>query len=601
MKKKKLALSNDLELPFDSVDGTPGAIWQKYAFLGRTGSGKTYAAKKLAELMLEAGAQIIVIDTVGVWPFLRLGPKPFSLPVLGGLYGDVPLEPTGGAVVADFVVDTGSSAVLDTSQMIDAEQVRFATAFGERFFQRKKSSPSPVHLFLEECQDIVPQNTEGFAGGIQRAVNVFNRIVKVGRNFRIGVSLISQRPQEVNKKALNQTECLFAFQMSGVQERKAIAAWMADKGLDVDLVAELPKLAVGQAHVWSPQWLNVSKKIRISKIRSMDASTMPKAKWGGWKMKLPPVDLPALQSRMAETIERAKAEDPKELRAQIAKLKAELAKKPAATAAPVVVKGIKLGPFEMVVDRRHVEQVVESSEHFEKGLEEFSKTLEMVRRRANGAAAAGRRARATGPAALSKRLAKAPPQPAPVTARVEHEAVKKFLNGKKDSYRPPYGKNPHKTNGASAGSLPKGERAIMIAIAQHPNGVTREQLTVLTGYKRSTRDAYLQRLSTSGHVDASNGMIEATADGRHALGSDYQPLPTGHALLEHWLERLPEGERKILEVAAGEFPEAVSRDWIGECTGYKRSTRDAYLQRLETRKLVKVERDGIRLSEELVG
>lgn len=283
MKNKKLALSNDLQLPLDSIDGAPGAIWQKYAFLGRTGSGKTYAAKKLAELMLEAGAQVIVIDTVGVWAFLRLGPKPFSLPVLGGLYGDVPLEPTGGAVVADFVVDTGSSAVIDTSQMIDAEQVRFATAFGERFFQRKKSSPSPVHLFLEECQDIVPQNTEGFAGGIQRALNVFNRIVKVGRNFKIGVTLISQRPQEVNKKALNQTECLFAFQMSGVQERKAIAAWMADKGLDVDLVATLPKLSVGQAHVWSPQWLNASKQIKISKTRSMDPATARESKSGARK------------------------------------------------------------------------------------------------------------------------------------------------------------------------------------------------------------------------------------------------------------------------------------------------------------------------------
>src|SRR5574337_1753997 len=61
MKKKKLAISDDLQLPIDSINGSPGAIWQKYAFLGRTGSGKTYAAKKLAELMLEAGAQVIVL------------------------------------------------------------------------------------------------------------------------------------------------------------------------------------------------------------------------------------------------------------------------------------------------------------------------------------------------------------------------------------------------------------------------------------------------------------------------------------------------------------------------------------------------------------
>jgi DNA helicase HerA-like ATPase len=91
-------------------------------------------------------------------------------------------------------------------------------------------------------------------------LHAFERLVKLGRNFGIGVSLISQRPQEVNKKALNQTECLFAFQMTGPQERKAIAGWAADKGLDVDLVEALPKLAVGHAHVWSPQWLRCRKR-----------------------------------------------------------------------------------------------------------------------------------------------------------------------------------------------------------------------------------------------------------------------------------------------------------------------------------------------------
>jgi hypothetical protein len=33
-----------------------------------------------------------------------------------------------------------------------------------------------------------------------------------------------------------------------------------------------------------------------------------------------------------------------------------------------------------------------------------------------------------------------------------------------------------------------------MAVAQYPEGVTREQLSVLTGYKRSSRDTYVQRL-----------------------------------------------------------------------------------------------------------
>lgn len=567
MKKKMLAISDDLELPFDSVGSAPGAIWQKYAFLGRTGSGKTYAAKKLAELMLEAGAQIVVIDTVGVWPFLRLGPKPFSLPVLGGLYGDVPLEPTGGVVVADFVVDTGSSAVLDTSQMIDAEQVRFATAFGERFFQRKKAAPSPVHLFLEECQDIVPQNTEGFAGGIQRAVNVFNRIVKVGRNFQIGVSLISQRPQEVNKKALNQTECLFAFQMSGVQERKAIAAWMSDKGLDVDLVATLPKLAVGHAHVWSPQWLNVSKEIRISKICSLDAASMPQPKLGGWRAKLSQVDLPALQSRMAETIERAKADDPKELRKRIVELEKELRTKPVAT--KIEVQRVEV-PVPVDWKRLH-RRVIEELKEAIPGLvvaalvdeEAFHKQVTLKR--------------------PMPRVSDVPP--------VETYGVAKIQFSK-----------PKATNGASNGAIGGGLRRMMIALAQRP-GLTNRQLGVRAGLssRSGTFSTYLSRGRSEGWIVDDGDRRTLTDAGLHALGR-YEPLPEGGDLFRYWLNRLGGGASRMLAALSDNYPSALTNEQLGEAAeiNHRSGTFSTYLSKLRTLELVEG-RGELRLSEELVG
>src|SRR6185312_5032994 len=49
-------------------------------------------------------------------------------------------------------------------------------------------------------------------------------------------------------------------------------------------------------------------------------------------------------------------------------------------------------------------------------------------------------------------------------------------------------------------ALPRGEHAILTAAAQYPDGVSREQLTVLTGYKRSSRDTYLQRLGQAALV-----------------------------------------------------------------------------------------------------
>jgi len=99
-------MSPELSLPIDVVT-------QKLAFIGRTGSGKTYAATKLAELLGEAGAQFIALDPVGKWWSLRLldGGKPSGLdvPVFGGLHGDLPLEPAASTTHCPGCAPSASS------------------------------------------------------------------------------------------------------------------------------------------------------------------------------------------------------------------------------------------------------------------------------------------------------------------------------------------------------------------------------------------------------------------------------------------------------------------------------------------------------------
>jgi DNA helicase HerA-like ATPase len=110
---KTLKLAKDLSLPLD-------AATQTFAFIARKGAGKTYTAGKLVELLLDAGVQVVVLDTVGNWYGLRMSADGkgtgFDVPVLGGLRGDIPLEAAGGALIADIVVETGRSMVLDASQ-----------------------------------------------------------------------------------------------------------------------------------------------------------------------------------------------------------------------------------------------------------------------------------------------------------------------------------------------------------------------------------------------------------------------------------------------------------------------------------------------------
>ena len=268
MSQRTLAIGTGLDLPLEVAT-------QKLAFLGTSGGGKTYAASKLAELMLGAGQQVVILDPVGVWYGLRVGPggrgQGLEIPVLGGIHGDVPLEPGAGALVADTIVETGTSAVLDVSMLRKGQRKEFATAFAEQLFHRKKSARSALHLFIEEAQTFLPQFT---GSDERRMLGAFEDLTKVGRNFGIGHSLISQRPQAVNKDALNQVGTLFVFRTIAKQERRAIEDWIVEHDVKA-AVSELPKLGTGEAFVWSPSWLRKFERIQIGKRSTYDASATP--------------------------------------------------------------------------------------------------------------------------------------------------------------------------------------------------------------------------------------------------------------------------------------------------------------------------------------
>lgn len=155
------------------------------------------------------------------------------------------------------------------------------------------------------------------------------------------------------------------------------------------------------------------------------------------------------------------------------------------------------------------------------------------------------------------------------------------------------------SNGTSSVSLPPGEHATLTALIQFPEGLSRNQLTVLTQYKRSSRDAYIQRLREKGLIETNGDTVKATAAGVDAI-PDAEPLPTGAELQEHWMRKLPSGEAKVLQVLIDAYPAAVSRDSLTESTGFARSSRDAYLQRMKAKQLwTEPSRGEVRASEDL--
>jgi hypothetical protein len=116
-------------------------------------------------------------------------------------------------------------------------------------------------------------------------------------------------------------------------------------------------------------------------------------------------------------------------------------------------------------------------------------------------------------------------------------------------------------------------RAMLIALAQHPDGLTKKQILVHTGYASSgSVSAAFADLVRHEWVDPLANQLVITKAGLAALG-DFDPLPTGDALRE-WLlagDKLSTMEKTLLAQIAGHYPNAITKGAVLENTGYASS------------------------------
>src|SRR3990167_549258 len=311
---KELKITKEISIPIRAVTET-------FAAIVRRGAGKSYLATMLAEQMLNAEAQVIAIDPVGIWWGLRVGKdgksKGKQIFVIGGEHGDVPLVPEAGRRIAQLLVEKNISAVVDVSSFRIGEHKRFAADFAEEFFHLKKTRKTPVHIFIEEAQTFIPQR---FMSDDARMVGAFERIVRLGRNYGVGCTLITQRPQSVNKEVLSQVECLFVLQITGLHERKALEEWVQEKGADRKLVGELPGLEQGEGYIWSPSFLKIYRRVHFSAKETFDASATPEVGKETKTARLSSIDVEVLKKDMADVVTKAEQDDPTALKRKIREL-----------------------------------------------------------------------------------------------------------------------------------------------------------------------------------------------------------------------------------------------------------------------------------------
>ena len=103
----------------------------------------------------------------------------------------------------------------------------------------------PIAIFCDEAHLYIPANTEKSIDNA--SLDTFERISKEGRKYGIGLVVISQRPSEVNRTVLSQSNNFIAMRLTNVDDQAVVKRLLPDSlG---DYAEMLPILDIGEALV----------------------------------------------------------------------------------------------------------------------------------------------------------------------------------------------------------------------------------------------------------------------------------------------------------------------------------------------------------------
>lgn len=117
----------------------------------------------------------------------------------------------------------------------------------------------PIAIFCDEAHLYIPANTEKSID--DASLVTFERISKEGRKYGIGLVVISQRPSEVNRTVLSQSNNFIAMRLTNVDDQAVVKRLLPDSlG---DYAEMLPILDIGEALVVGDASL-LPSRIRVS-------------------------------------------------------------------------------------------------------------------------------------------------------------------------------------------------------------------------------------------------------------------------------------------------------------------------------------------------
>jgi hypothetical protein len=204
----------------------------------------------IAEELAKTGIPFIVVDLMGEYKTLR-EKFPVLIAALGvPKYADIrSLSEEHAGVLAERIVKTGISVVLDLKHATMLERYAFLAKFFEGFYRVEEKLMKPYVLILDEAHRITPEKGVIKLRGVKDVQTQVEywvyEIGATGRHYGIGFIAVARRTAEISKMTLTQCELKIVHKVSDPIDLEKLREY----GLSSELLVRVERFKPGDAIV----------------------------------------------------------------------------------------------------------------------------------------------------------------------------------------------------------------------------------------------------------------------------------------------------------------------------------------------------------------
>jgi hypothetical protein len=519
----------------------PKLVDTRLLIQANSGGGKSWLLRLIAE---RAGIQTIVLDNEGEFASLREAVDV----LLVGEGGELPANPRHAALLARRLLEYKVSAVIDLYELKLSDRRRFVKLFLESLIHLPRDLWRPTLVILDEAHIYCPERGSGEAESTEAVISLMSQ----GRKRGFAGIIATQRLSKLHKDAAAEANNVIIgrtwLDADQVRAGDALGLSKADR-------IKLRDLGQGEFYAFGPAFVQPGiVHLRSAQVRT----THPRP--GERHLLSAPAPSHAIRGVLAKFADlpleaEEEIRDLNESRRRIVELERQ-----------IKTLGNGNGGVRQI-DRAAIERTVTAAVERERAMWKGKFDAGKAHFRKLEAALASTKHSLIEIKQLVEKTEEewsAPSSPYPVSVLP--------LNHRPEPSAKAVEKHELTENVNAIPKLAAGERKILTALAQYPEGRSKVQVALLTGYAGTGGgfNNYLGALRSRSLIEGTGDRLTITEYGTQALGS-WEPLPLGVALIDYWRSRLGKAERLILETLTQVFPKALSKEEVAAQAGYEAS------------------------------